>query len=99
MGIQPAAGRGEEPLRWTGIRPSSSARIPTRDFTSQPTNYFVVTIAGQLASHQCQLSRGLDRDKLPVMGKIWSMDAVAKNASTAFFGNASALAESPKKDG
>ena len=33
------------------------------------------------------------------MGKIWSMDAVAKNASTAFFGNASALAESPKKDG
>jgi hypothetical protein len=27
------------------------------------------------------------------------MDAVAKNASTAFFGNASALAESPKKDG
>ena len=33
------------------------------------------------------------------MGKIWSMDAVAKNASTAFYGNASALAESPKKDG
>jgi hypothetical protein len=27
------------------------------------------------------------------------MDAVSKNASTAFFGNASALAESPKKDG
>ncbi len=27
------------------------------------------------------------------------MDAVAKNQSTAFFGNASALAESPKKDG
>src|SRR5207245_8054371 len=46
-----------------------------------------------------QLSRGLDRDKLPVMGKVWSMDAVAKNASTAFFGNASALAESPKKEG
>jgi hypothetical protein len=46
-----------------------------------------------------QLSRGLDRDKLPVMGKVWGIDAVAKNASTAFFGNASALAESPKKDG
>jgi hypothetical protein len=45
------------------------------------------------------LSRGLDRDKLPVMGKIWGIDAVAKNASTAFFGNASALAESQKKDG
>src|SRR5438552_560036 len=33
------------------------------------------------------------------MGKVWSMDAVAKNASTAFFGNSSALAESPKKEG
>jgi len=33
------------------------------------------------------------------MGKIWSMDAVAKNQSTAFFGNSSALAESPKKEG
>ena len=28
------------------------------------------------------------------MGKIWSMDAVAKNASTAFFGNASATLDS-----
>src|SRR5258708_2579783 len=46
-----------------------------------------------------QLSGGRDRDKLPVMGKIQSIDAVAKNASTAFFGNASALAESPKKEG
>ncbi len=46
-----------------------------------------------------QLSRDLDRDKLPVMGRVWGIDAVAKNASTAFFGNASALAESPKKEG
>ena len=46
-----------------------------------------------------QLSRNLDRDKLPVMGKVWGIDAVAKNASTAHFGNASALAESPKKEG
>src|SRR5258708_16702816 len=46
-----------------------------------------------------QLSGGRDRDKLPVMGKIQSIDAVAKNASTAFFGNASALAESPRKEG
>jgi photosystem II stability/assembly factor-like uncharacterized protein len=46
-----------------------------------------------------ELSRGLDRDKLPVMGKVQSMDAVAKNQSTAFWGNASAIDESPKKDG
>ena len=45
------------------------------------------------------LSRGLDRNALPVMGKVWGPDAVAKNQSTALYGNASALSESPKKQG
>lgn len=44
------------------------------------------------------LSRGIDRNKLPVMGKIWSVDAVAKNASTSIFGNITALSESPKNE-
>lgn len=42
------------------------------------------------------LSSGLDRNKIPVMGKIWSMDAVAKNQSTSIYGNITAFAESPK---
>ena len=33
------------------------------------------------------------------MGKVWGPDAVAKNASTSFYGNASALSESPVKEG
>ncbi|NQZ75123.1 MAG: glycosyl hydrolase [Ekhidna sp.] len=41
------------------------------------------------------LTRGIDRNKLKVMGKVWPMDAVAKNASTTPFGNIVALAESP----
>ena len=45
------------------------------------------------------LTRKLDRDALPVMGKIWGPEAVAKHTSTALYGNASALAESPKKEG
>jgi photosystem II stability/assembly factor-like uncharacterized protein len=45
------------------------------------------------------LSRGLDRNALPVMGKIWGPDAVGKNQSTALYGNASAVSESPKKAG
>jgi photosystem II stability/assembly factor-like uncharacterized protein len=45
------------------------------------------------------LTRNLDRNALPVMGKIWGPDAVAKNQSTALYGNASALSESPKKAG
>ncbi len=45
------------------------------------------------------LTRKIDRDSLPVMGKVWGPEAVAKNASTAPYGNISALSESPKKDG
>ena len=100
MGIQPQPGRGEDPLRWNWdspfiISPHSHTRLyfaADRLFRSDDRGDTWQVISGQL-------SRNLDRDKLPVMGKIWSIDAVAKNASTAFFGNASALAESPKKDG
>ncbi len=44
------------------------------------------------------LSRGIDRNKLPMMDKVWSMDAVAKNQSTSIFGNLTALSESPKNE-
>ncbi|MFI5219545.1 MAG: glycosyl hydrolase [Bacteroidia bacterium] len=40
------------------------------------------------------LSRQLDRNKLPVMGKVWGMDAVAKNQSTDFYGQLVSIAES-----
>ncbi len=40
------------------------------------------------------LSRQIDRNKLPVMGKVWSMDAVAKNANTDLYGNLVSIAES-----
>jgi hypothetical protein len=33
------------------------------------------------------------------MGRVWSVDAVAKNASTSFYGNIVSLAESPLKEG
>jgi len=100
MGIQPQFGRSEDPLRWNWdspfiISPHSHTRLyfaADKLFRSDDRGDSWHTISGQL-------SRGLDRDKLPVMGKVWSIDAVAKNASTAFFGNASALAESPGKDG
>jgi photosystem II stability/assembly factor-like uncharacterized protein len=40
------------------------------------------------------LSRQLDRNKLKIMGKVWSVDAVAKNQSTDLYGNVTTLAES-----
>lgn len=41
------------------------------------------------------LTRQIDRNKLPVMDKVWGMDAVAKNQSTSIYGNIIYMAESP----
>ena len=41
------------------------------------------------------LYRGIDRNKLTVMGKVWSVDAVAKNQSTDVYGQITTIAESP----
>jgi photosystem II stability/assembly factor-like uncharacterized protein len=40
------------------------------------------------------LSRQIDRNKLEVMGKVWSVDAIAKNGSTDIFGQLTSIAES-----
>ena len=45
------------------------------------------------------LTRQISMDALPMMGKIWPPEAVAKNMSTSPFGNIFALAESPLKRG
>ncbi len=44
------------------------------------------------------LSRKIDRNKLTVMGRVWSVDAVAKNASTDIYGQLTTIAESPKDE-
>ncbi|MBN1821196.1 MAG: hypothetical protein JW833_10790, partial [Prolixibacteraceae bacterium] len=45
------------------------------------------------------LTRQIDQNTLPMMGKMWPPEAVAKNMSTSVFGNIFALAESPLKQG
>ena len=45
------------------------------------------------------ITRNIDRDTLPVMGKVWGPDAVWKNAFTDSYGTGTALAESPLKEG
>ena len=45
------------------------------------------------------LTRNIDRDTLPIMGKVWGPDAVWKNAFTDEYGTGTTLAESPVKEG
>ncbi|MBY6203292.1 hypothetical protein [Halomonas denitrificans] len=45
------------------------------------------------------LTRQLDRNELEVMGRVWSVDAVAKNDSTSMYGSIISLSESPLVEG
>lgn len=45
------------------------------------------------------MTRGLDRNALPVMDRVWSVDAVMKNKSTSIYGALVALHESAVKPG
>jgi photosystem II stability/assembly factor-like uncharacterized protein len=98
--LQPLEGKGEPPLRWNWdspilISPHSHTRLyfaANKLFRSDDRGDTWKAISGDL-------TRQLDRNKLPVMGKVWGADAVAKNQSTSFYGNIVALAESPKKEG
>ncbi len=45
------------------------------------------------------LTRQIDRNSLKMMGRVWSVDAVAKNTSTSTYGSIVTLAESPLREG
>ncbi|MFN7924857.1 MAG: glycosyl hydrolase [Bryobacteraceae bacterium] len=100
IGIQPAEGKGEPPLRWNWdspliLSPHSSRRLyfgANKVFRSDDRGDSWRAISPDV-------TRALDRDKLPVMGRVWGPDAVAKNNSSSFYSNLTALAESPKQEG
>jgi hypothetical protein len=100
LGIQPQPGPGEPPLRWNWdspllISPHSATRLyfaANKVFRSDDRGDTWAAVGGDL-------TRQLDRDKLAVMGKVWPADTVAKHLSTSFYGNCTALAESPLKEG
>ncbi|HKQ79940.1 MAG TPA: glycosyl hydrolase [Blastocatellia bacterium] len=100
VSIVPIPGKAEESQRYNWdspliISPHNSKRLyfgGHRLFRSDNRGDDWRVVSGDI-------SRGLDRNALPVMGKIWGPDAIAKHQSTALYGNASVLSESPKKEG
>ncbi|HEY3384691.1 MAG TPA: hypothetical protein VGK32_23260 [Vicinamibacterales bacterium] len=98
--IQPQAGRDEAPLRWNWdspliISPHSHTRLyfaAQRLFRSDDRGNSWTPVGADL-------TRQIDRNALKVMGRVWTVDAVAKNSSTSFYGNIVSLAESPVKEG
>ena len=99
VGIKPIAESGESALRWNWdapliISPHSAKRLyfaANKLFRSDDRGDSWKCISGDL-------SRNLDRNQLPVMGRIQSADAIMKNKSTTMFGNVVALDESPVQE-
>lgn len=100
INIQPQPGKGEPGLRYNWdapliVSPHKNTRI-----------YFAANIlfrsddrGNSWTAVSLDLTRKIDRNKLPVMDRIWGMDAVAKNKSTSIYGNITALSESPIQEG
>lgn len=99
-GIEPQPGAGEPPLRWNWDSPLIiSPHLHTRLYFAANKIFKSDDRGDTWKAVSGDLSRQLDRDKLPVMGKLWGPDTVARHASTSFYGNITALAESPGKEG
>jgi photosystem II stability/assembly factor-like uncharacterized protein len=95
---QPPAGKNDYKWNWNSpliISPHNHERLyfgSERLFRSDDRGESWVAVSGDL-------SRKIDRNKLEVMGRVWSVDAIAKNASTSLYGSMIALDESPLVEG
>ena len=98
--IQPQARPGEPPLRWNWDSPLLiSPHAPRRLYFAANKLFKSDDRGDTWVPISADLTRQLDRDLLPVFGKIQPPEAVAKHVSTSFYGNIVALAESLKTEG
>jgi photosystem II stability/assembly factor-like uncharacterized protein len=98
--VQPQAGPDEAPLRWNWDSPMIiSPHAPKRLWFAAQKVFRSEDRGDSWRAVSPDLTKQTDRNRLPVMGRVWSVDAVAKNASTSFYGNVVSLAESPKREG
>lgn len=93
--IRPIERDGEPAYRWNWDAPLQvSQHQPTRIYFAANKVFRSDDRGDTWQVISPDLTRQLDRNKLPVMGKVWSMDAIAKNGSTDIYGNICAFAES-----
>ncbi|MCO6490360.1 MAG: glycosyl hydrolase [Phaeodactylibacter sp.] len=95
-GIQPKPGEGEPAFRWNWDAPLAiSGHQPTRLYFAANKLFRSDNRGDAWETISPDLTRQVDRNTLPVMGRVQSIDAVAKNASTSPYGTIVAFSESP----
>ena len=95
LSIKPVEGEGEAPYRWNWDAPLFISQHANTRLYFGANKLFRTDDRGE--SWQVispDLSRQIDRNKIEVMGKVWSVDAIAKNGSTDIYGQLTSIAES-----
>ncbi|MEM8993944.1 MAG: glycosyl hydrolase, partial [Acidobacteriota bacterium] len=98
--IQPQPEKGGPPLVWNwDAALALSPHSPQRLYFGAD-RLFVTDDRGQSwRAISDDLTRGLDRMTFEAMGRVWPIDAVARNRSTSIYGNIVTVDESPKVEG
>ncbi len=97
MDIKPVTNFGTGALKWNWDAPLIISKYNNRKLYFAANKVFMSEDMGnswKLISND--LSRGIDRNTLPVMEKVWGLDAVVKNQSTSIYGNITGLSEGAK---
>jgi len=100
VNIVPEAEPGEPGLRWHWDAPLIiSPHAPSRLYFAANRLFRSDDRGNTWRPVSPDLTRQIDRNRLKLMGRVWSVDAVAKNTSTSLYGTIVTLAESPAKEG
>lgn len=89
--------RVEEALRWNWDAPLIISKYNSNKLYFAANKLFVSNNRGDKWSDISEdLTRKIDRNNLPIMGKVWGLDAVAKNKSTSIYGSITYIVEGKK---
>ena len=98
--IQPQEMPGDEPYRWNWDAALILSPHDHRRLYFGANRVFRTDDRGDTwRAISPDLTRQIDRNKLELMEQVWSVDAVAKNRSTSFYGNIVSMDESPLVEG
>ena len=98
--IKPLPEFGAKPYRWNWSSPMLISPYDHNTLYFGANYLFKSTNRGDAwVRLGPDLTRQLNRDSLPVMGKIWPRDAIARHQGTADYGNIATIDESPLRQG
>ncbi|MBN2433544.1 MAG: glycosyl hydrolase, partial [Acidobacteria bacterium] len=99
VSIQPEPRKDEDTYRWNWNTPLFiSPHSPTRLYCAANKVFRSDDRGDSWQVISDDITARIDRNTWPVMGKFWSVDAVAKDVSTSQYGTIVSLAESPVQE-